>query len=365
MKLRLSTHIVVFFVIASIAVWMAPVIGLAAPSDLQQPVTVEVKPFDTVPPAGNTPAASPAPAGQTPSSGAVPNFAMPSFDTDPLVIRLKYIKGEQVKPLLTAMFPEVRQEYLNNMLIISGSEYDYDRVKSLLAQLDVPPRQVTFEAEIVEISRDDIKNIGINWDQTNPIALPTAPVIDGSAFRVSLGIPNHPEYGVNIKGSINKLIENKKGRLLASPRVAVLDGQTAQILIGDKLAVESRQPSSYSSEPIISVSYIDVGIKLEVTPTLNEDDTITTHLKPEVSNKSGETVNNNPNIRTRQAETTLRVKSGETIVLGGLIQREETRDTFKFPLLGDVPLVGHFFRSTNKEVKETELVILITPKMID
>jgi type II secretory pathway component GspD/PulD (secretin) len=244
-----------------------------------------------------------------------------------------------------------------------GSDYDCEQIKAMLAPLDVPPRQVMFEAEVVELSRSDLKNIGVNWGtQTNlPDALPTDP---NSYFRIGLGIPNHPEYGTNLKVTINRLIENKKGRLLASPRITVLDGQTAQILIGDKLAVESRQAVSVG-EPIISVQYIDVGIKLEVTPTINEDSTITTHIKPEVSNKTDSTEHGNPNIRTRQADTTLRVKSGETIVLGGLIQREETHDTFKFPFLGDLPLVGQLFRSNSTEVRETELVIVITPKLVD
>lgn len=282
--------------------------------------------------------------------------------SEPLVIQLKYLKADKLQPILMGMFQNrIKVESINNSLLVLGSDEDYSRLKALLAQIDTAPRQIMFEAEAVEVSRDSGKNLGIDWESTT--ALPGVPTYDGSNFRIGLGIPNHPEYGINLKATINRLIEDKKGRLLASPRIAALDGQIAKILIGDRLAVESRQVVDGSE--IISVTYIDVGIKLEVMPTINEDGTITTLIKPEVSNKTDATKNGNPNIRTRQAETTLRVRSGETIVIGGLIQREENRAVLKFPLLGDIPLVGHLFRSTDSEKKETELVILITPKIID
>lgn len=300
----------------------------------------------------------------------IPQNAIYISFSRPLVIRVKYVKPDQVKTLISSLIPvdQLKVDFINNMLVAVGDDDAYDKVREIVSQIDIPPRQIMFEAEAVEISREDYKNLGVDWGTTT--ALPSAPKydtttgyagspkIDGSQFRVGFG-----DYGVNFAATINHLIENKKGRLLASPRIATLDGQTATILIGDKLAVESRQVSNGSE--ITSVTYIDVGIKLEVTPTVNDDGTITTHIKPEVSNKTDTTKNGNPNIRTRQAETTLRVKDGETIVLGGLIQRQDTEDVFKTPLLGDLPIVGSLFRSKNKEKKETELVILITPKKVE
>ncbi|SDF77086.1 Type 3 secretion system secretin [Sporomusa acidovorans DSM 3132] len=281
------------------------------------------------------------------------------------VIHPKYLKADQVKSLIGALVPDLKisADPVTNTLVFMSTPDVYDQVKDLLDQIDTPPCQVIFEAEVLEINRDDVKNLGIDWGAST--ALPGGiPNSDAIPFKIGLGIPNHPEYGINLQGTINHLIENKKGRLLASPRIATLDGVTARILIGDRLAVESSQPTT-GSTPIISVNYVDVGIKLEVTPTVNQDGYITTHIQPEVSNKTDTTKSGNPNIRTRQAETTLRVKSGNTIVLGGLIQRQDTSDVFKFPILGDLPLVGNFFTTKNKEVIETELIILLTPKLID
>ncbi|WP_161625525.1 secretin N-terminal domain-containing protein [Sporomusa ovata] len=292
-----------------------------------------------------------------------PATALPTAGMSPMVFKLEYVKADQLKPALTTLFPDnqIRAEIINNMLVISGSDEDCAKVKAMMAKLDTPPKQVIFETEAIEVSRDEVRNIGIDWGTVT--ALPSVPATDGSAYNISLNIHNYPEYVVKVAGTIHHLIENKKGRLLASPRIAVLDGQTAQILIGDKLAVESTQISNGTT--ITSVTYVEVGIKLEVTPTIHDDGTITTHIKPEVSNKTDTTTAGNPNIRTRQAETTLRVKNGETIVLGGMIQKQQTKDMIKFPLLGDLPVIGQFFRSANKEETESELIILLTPKLID
>ncbi|WP_371378670.1 type II secretion system protein GspD [Sporomusa aerivorans] len=282
-----------------------------------------------------------------------------SYGQHPLVVQLDYLKVDQAKPLLSAVVPEdqIKTDPLRNTLVIMSSPDVYDQIHYLLTKIDTPPKQVMFEVQVIELNRDDSTNLGVDWGASTK--LPSAPVSDDLPYRIGTG-----KYGVNLQGVVNRLIENKKGRLLASPRVATLDGVTAKILIGDKLAVESSQPTT-GSIPIISVVYVDVGIKLEVTPAVNKDGYITTRIQPEVSNKTDTTKNGNPNIRTRQADATLRVKSGVTIVLGGLIQRQETRDTFKVPILGQLPLVGGLFHSTSKQITETELVIMLTPKIIE
>ena len=277
----------------------------------------------------------------------------------PLVVQLNYLKVDQARSLLSAVVPEqqIKADPVRNTLVIMGSPDEYDQVHYLLEQIDTPPQQVMFEVQVIEINRDDLSNLGVDWGASTK--LPASVLYDDLHYRIGTG-----KYGVNVQGVINRLIENKKGRLLASPRIATLDGVAAKILIGDKLAVESSQPTT-GSIAVISVIYVEVGIKLEVTPTVNRDGYITTRIQPEVSNKTDTTKNGNPNIRTRQADATLRVKSGSTIVLGGLIQRQETKDTFKVPLVGQLPLVGGLFHSTSRQVTETELVIMLTPKIIN
>lgn len=349
---RYACGILIYIVI----LFACPSIGITAPEG--------GNPTVTVPAAGSSPGESVLPpvapvAGNTVGlASASTGFPVEEYSSS-MVIPLKYIKAEQVKNVLLSLIPGLRVEALNNTLILVGSWDDMNQAKEILEKVDKAPRQVMFEAQVVELSLIDLKNIGFNWGTST--ALPEAPnEIGGNAFHVLLG---DSRYGVNFKAAVNRLLQNKKGRLLASPRIAALDGQTAQIMIGDRLAVESKSTSG--NVDYWTVSWVDAAIKLEVTPTVHADDTITTHIKPEVSNKTDTTPQGNPNIRTRQAETTLRVKNGETIVLGGLIQREESRDVIKVPILGNIPLVGQFFRSTNKEKRETELIILITPQIMD
>ncbi|MDR3588260.1 MAG: secretin N-terminal domain-containing protein [Negativicutes bacterium] len=378
----LTLFLIVIILSLSLVAWAAPPSRPWASADSPdgQPVpatggtTPSAVPSAPAAVAPSAPAAAPAP-GQV---SAAPPPPAGFFGQRPLVIRLKYLRADQAKTLLTMLVPEdrIRLEPTNNTIIVLGSSDDYDQVSDLLAKVDVPPRQVMFEAEIIEISRDDSKSIGINWGDSH--VLPSTPsttvntgstgeIVSGSytstgAARVSLGIKNHPELGFDLQATINHKISEQKARVLASPRIAALDGQTASIIIGDDLAIQ--QLNTYTGGSSTTVVYKSVNIKLEVTPFVNDDGTITTHLKPEVSNPTTYDTAGNPNIRTRQADTTLRVKSGETIVLGGLIQRESTQTATRFPFLSDIPLVGRLFRSTDSEKKETELVILITPKII-
>lgn len=276
------------------------------------------------------------------------------------VKRLKYLKADKVGPELSSVIEsnKVVVDAERNIIIVTGTYVEYQRVKELLDQMDTPPRQVMFDVEVVEVDLTNQSNLGIDWGSS--LALPGGQLTDPtSAFRIQLDAA----HTANVTGTLHYLIEHQKGRLLASPRIATLDGVTAHVLIGDKLAVESTQLVSGTS--VISVQYVDVGIKLEVTPFINDDGIITTHILPEVSNETTTTAAGNPNIRTRQADTTLRIKSGDTIILGGLIQRQETSDTYKIPLLGNLPVVGKLFSYTNKEETNTELVILITPKIIE
>lgn len=275
----------------------------------------------------------------------------------PLIVKLKYLKADQMKSTLGTILPEnrIRIDSAHNSLVLMGNENEYSMVKDVLSELDIPQKQVMFEAEVVEISKSDLKHLGVRWEWGN--------------FPASLGnemvgvIPVGPQgSSTNYRASIDAMVNTENAKILANPRVATLDGQTARILIGDRLPVETKYLENGVQQ--IAVNYIDVGIKLEVTPWVNEDGIITTKLLPEVSTNIA-TAGNNPSIRTRQAETTLRVKNGETIVIGGLIQREDRKNVTKVPLLGDIPLIGNLFKSTNIEKRETELMIFITPKILD
>lgn len=299
--------------------------------------------------------------GQLPDTEAVTAALTVAHDAadGPQVIKLKYVKVEQMKTSLSGVVPEdcLRVETTHNALIFTGNAEEYKKITKVLAELDVPPKQVMFEAEVVEMARSTVSEFGVNW-QWSSYPSPSA----SSLVGVIKDVDAKRNYNITYQGTLNALVTDKKAKILANPRVAAIDGETAYILIGDRLPVETKYLANGVQQ--VSVSYVDVGIKLRVTPWVNEDGVITTKLKPEVSTNIA-AAGNNPSIRTREAETTLRVRDGETIVIGGLIQNEDRKNISKVPLLGDLPIVGRLFKNTDKEKRETELIIFITPKIID
>lgn len=292
--------------------------------------------------------------GQLPDINAEPSIDRSSLQ--PLLIKLKYIKADQIKSVISAIIPEdrIRVENVNNALILIGNDDEYGKVQELISQLDMPPQQVMFEAEVVELSKNGLNQFGVNWEWSS---------FPGASGSELLGVIKvGPNQNINYRGTLNALVTSEKAKILANPRIGVLDGQTARILIGDRLPVETKYLANGVQQ--VTVNYVDVGIKLEVTPWINEEGIITTKLRPEVSTNIA-TNGNNPSIRTREAETTLRVRNGETIVLGGLIQKENRVTVSKLPLLGNLPVIGHFFKTTSNDKRETELVIFITPKIMN
>lgn len=286
------------------------------------------------------------------------NGAANTGTVEPRVIKLKYVKADQMKTSLSVVVPEdrMRTEPINNALIVSATDEEYRKIHDVLAELDVPPKQVMFEAEVVEMAKSTVSQFGVNWQWSS------YPSPSGSSLVGVIQVDPIKGYNITYQATLDALVTGEKAKILANPRVAALDGQTAHILIGDRLPVETKYLANGVEQ--VTISYIDVGIKLEVTPWVNEDGVITTHLKPEVSTNIA-TAGSNPSVRTREAETTLRVKNGETIVIGGLIQNENHKNYSKFPLLGDLPIVGSLFKSTSTEKLETELIIFITPKIIN
>ena len=158
---------------------------------------------------------------------------------------------------------------------------------------------------------------------------------------------------------------------LSSPSIIAVNNQEAKILVGSTepyVTTTTTTPASGPTTTAESVNFIDVGVKLYVTPTIHRDNFVTLNIKPEVSTVTSTitTSNNNtiPIVDTSEAETIVMVKSGVTIIIGGLIKEERIESINKVPLLGDVPLLGMAFRNDDLLVRKTETVIFLTPTII-
>lgn len=282
-----------------------------------------------------------------------PTDSMSSIET----FKLKHIDPETAAKQIALLTEadKVMADKENHTLTVSGSSSLLYRVRQELEKVDVASQQVNIQAMVVELSKGNSRNLGLSY-LSNPWSKDTS-------------IGGYNGFKFSVSGQHEETLSN--GKVLARPNVTVFDGRKATILMGDKVPVftSSSDSTDSDSSTTMTVEYKDVGVKLEVLPRINEMDkqTITLVIKPSVSTISQwvESGNNKaPQISERSAETTVRVKNGETILIGGLLKNEEIKSIKQIPFLSKIPILGELFKSRSSEKKDTEVVIAITPKIV-
>jgi len=167
---------------------------------------------------------------------------------------------------------------------------------------------------------------------------------------------------VNIDLALNILRSQVGAKLLADPRILVLDNETADFKIVREIPYTEASQSSTGGATMTSTKWKEVGVELKVTPHVTREGMVRLHIMPEFGVRVGSTLP--PTVDTRKFDTKALVLDGQTVVLGGLRKRDVSQDTYKVPLLGDIPLLGSLFMHTSEEVKTNELLIFITPKVV-
>lgn len=240
-------------------------------------------------------------------------------------------------------------------ITVMGSTAQLSRVQQEIELLDKAQHQVNIKATFIELSKGKTRDLGLSYS-SDPWSKDTSQSgYNGFVFGVT--------------GAHEETLS--KGNVLARPNVTTFDGKPAKIMMGDKVPVftSSSDSTDTDADTTMTVEYKDVGIQLDVLARINEIDkeSITMVIKPSVSTitewvESGN--NKAPQISERSAETTLRVKSGETILLGGLLKEEEIKNIKQIPLLSKIPLLGELFKSRSLEKSQSEIVVAITPTII-
>ena len=272
---------------------------------------------------------------------------------------------------------EIIADDVRNALVILATPQDYKMVELALTRLDVVPLQVLIEASIIEVSLKDDLNYGVEWFFKNSIE--RGNVTEGQG-RLDLGEPGlsalSPSFSYTIvdnadqvRVALNVLEQESEVNVLSSPSLMVLDNQTAYINVGDEIPVPARQSVSNinpDSPTVNEIQFRQTGVTLTVTPRVNSSGLVTMEIKQEVSNAVSTTSSDidAPTIQQRQVESTVAINSGETIVLGGLIQDTNTIAESGIPILHRIPLVGKLFGQTRDEARRTELLVTITPRVI-
>jgi type IV pilus assembly protein PilQ len=305
-----------------------------------------------------------------------PNPDNPAFPylTVTELVKPSYIKAEDAAQLLSDFYePYLKVNKETNTLSITASPDIIARFKRDLKAIDQPAPQVSIEALITEFSKEATKSLGIDWSWLGTYGSRgeyTLSILSSLAEMpdTSLGAVISRTYGTwkgwsyDYIASLQALIRDGKVKIRATPRVTTLNGKTAVIDIGrEEYYSIVTGPITY---PYTRLEVIKVGIVLKITPYISENGEITVQIEPEVSDVVARGVSDLPVVSKRKVTTTVRVKDGETIVIGGLLQRNERNVLIKIPILGSIPILGYLFRNTRKEIEETEVIVFITPRLL-
>ncbi|HCT41120.1 MAG TPA: hypothetical protein DF427_08145 [Moraxellaceae bacterium] len=256
-------------------------------------------------------------------------------------------------------------------LVVRDNQQNINIIERLIAANDTADAEVVFEIEIMEINTDKLLNIGVQYPTQakasiigsnkvpGVIPLPEFSGLDQSNFLVTLGDP---------LAVLNLRYTDGVSNTLANPRIRVRNHEKAKVLIGDKVPVITTTNNTTSGTISESISYLDVGLKLEVEPDIHMNNDVGIVVSLEVSDIVKEVTSSTGlttyQIGTRNASTSLRLRDGETQALAGLIRKENKESASRVPGLGSIPLIGRLFSNQSETKKRSELVLLITPRIV-
>ncbi|MFA5039470.1 MAG: secretin N-terminal domain-containing protein [Candidatus Omnitrophota bacterium] len=294
------------------------------------------------------------------------------------IFDLKYARAEDMKSQLADVFTggasQVELDARTNKIAVSDLPGKMEKIKKMIKAFDTETRQVLIETQIVQITLSDETEMGINWER-----LFSTGNLKGGSFKSAFPLAATTNLGQFSLGTlarndftlvIQALNNYAKTNVLSRPRIAAVNNQEATILIGSKEVYfsQTQSQSQVTTTTAESVNFVDVGVKINVTPTITADDFVIMKIRPEVSSVReeatsplGSTV---PVVETSQAETTVKIKDGAMIMIAGLM-KEEVRDTRKrVPFLHTLPVIGWLFGNKIEERNKTELAIFLTPHII-
>jgi len=265
----------------------------------------------------------------------------------------------------------------SNSLIINDVPSQFPIIEELLARIDIRTPQVMIKLEVLETTTKAVENLGINWSgtfaaYTGPNAMTIFPMNNslGKNYPTSANGPITKEGSIKMEGmtaTISALLNNTDTKILARPQVMTMNNETAKIELSSKEKNSVTQTSSTSNNVTSTGNTYqesDTGVVLEVTPQISKDGYITMKLKPSVTELELSRFAGAYDTHKRGTETTVMIKDGETVVIGGLIKSKHDRGVKKIPFLGDIPVLGAAFRYKTKDDSDRELIVFITPVII-
>jgi len=285
-------------------------------------------------------------------------------------IPTQYVQASNAKSLLPVFLQDhVKVNYEQNAVVLSAPTDVLEKFEQDIQQFDVPAAQIMLEILVVEFTDWDTASydLGIRWQSAGRGAewgTLSLPSLEGSEPTRGLGetvLRGIADLPNEFRASLEALVTARRAKIRASPRIATVSGRWASFFVGIERYL--RQPIETGDGN--TTNFIDAGVRLNIAPWTGDGEEIICEIHPEVSTLSAlDPVTGLPEKITRTADTMVRVKDGQTIVIGGLRQEEERRIRTKVPILGDIPLLGALFRSSATSVNRTDLVIFVTPRVL-
>ena len=250
------------------------------------------------------------------------------------------------------------QDGVTRTILLQGPRSSVERALAFARRLDAPRAQVAIAVTVHDLSNDALKDLGISWDfggftvSENP-----------SGFNLG----KVSRTGLSASAAIKAIETRGAAKLLASPSLSMLDGERGFVLIGNRINFPILTGYTQNNAPIFDIKEQRVGIYLQVAATVGADGSVTMSLYPQVSTVTSYLQVNGasyPQISTREAQTTVRVASGESVVLGGLIRDEDVSFIEKVPILGSIPVLGELFRHRKTTRSSSQVILTVTPTVV-
>jgi general secretion pathway protein D len=253
----------------------------------------------------------------------------------------------------------------SNSLIINTDPVNMEMIRQLIRNLDVVSEQVLIEALIVEASLDRETKLGIDWTWTHSLGDGTKGTAgqNTGAAAVTTGL-KYSVVGTNIQAVLTALATDQRFNILATPRIFTANNQPAEINIGQQVPYILSTLVAENGTQTYNYGFMDVGIILDVVPRIAQNGLVTMDVQQSANELQGFTSFNAPIIAQREAFTQVSVADGQTVIIGGIIRDAQTKSATKVPILGDLPLIGGLFRSTDTTKSKTELMVFLTPRIV-
>jgi len=299
------------------------------------------------------------------------------------VLHANYASAAELEPTVKAVLTSVGSIVVDartNSLVVSDIPENMATLQSLVKELDTPTGQVLIEAKVIEFTEDASSRLGISWEYGDYDAGDggEGALSYGSTFNEStenegilnLSIGKWDSFVTlqDLTATISAMQKDGLAEVLAEPKVLTVDNKEARIEITQHMALAKKVTyREGGQESTVEPIFGDVGVTLKVTPHLNNDQFVTMTIEPSVSSAQRSSFFPNEAVDTKQrtAMTTVMVKDGQTVVIGGLLRKDVVNTDFKVPILGDIPLLGQLFRKSEDSEVTTEIVLFLTPRILD